>query len=314
MSRRALLLLLCAALCCAPACNAVSLQRRYVERRLRAEAIHDHTLDLPSGRLRFYSGGAGSPVLLVHGFGFSAVETWRHQLVALSRDHTVFAPDIYWFGGSEPRDRAAMDTAAQQADGLVELLDRLGLGRVDVVGVSFGGFIALELALRHPERVRRLALLDSAGIEPTAAEERAVSASFPYARGSVARLLIPESTAELRVFLDRVFYRAPYIPWFVMRQVLAEFWRNREAKLRMAAHLSRQGFLSLDALSAIRAPALVLWGRHDRLLVPSLGARLAGAIPGARLVFLERSGHSPMLEQPEEVTRLLTTFLADPPP
>ena len=181
-----------------PACNAVHLQHRFMESRLRAEAIHGHSLTLPSGRMHYYSGGGGAPVLFVHGFGFSALETWRDQLVALSRTRTVFAPDLYWFGDSVPRAPTGMDTAAAQADGLLELLDRLGLSRVDVVGVSYGGFVALQLALRHPERVGRLVLLDSAGLQPTAAEERAVSASYPNARGEVARLHIPESTRELR--------------------------------------------------------------------------------------------------------------------
>src|SRR5574343_1302321 len=109
--------------------------------------------------------GSGAPVMLIHGSGpgVSAWANWRQAIPALAKDRRVIAPDMVGFGYT---DRPAgiqygMDTWVQQA---LDLLDALGLEQVDLVGNSFGGALALALAIRAPQRVRRLVLMGSVGV------------------------------------------------------------------------------------------------------------------------------------------------------
>ncbi len=128
---------------------------------------------------------------------------------------------------------------------------------------------------------------------------------------SITEVLVPRDEEHLKLFLDRVFYRPRWIPRFVLRELLRdEFWRHREAKERILRRMERGELLSAADLAHVRAETYVIWGEHDLLLPPSLGARLARSLPRARLVYVPRSGHAPTLEQPEQSTWLIMQFLS----
>jgi 2-hydroxymuconate-semialdehyde hydrolase len=191
---------------------------------------------------------------------------------------------------------------------LVELLDRLEVGRTDILGVSFGGFVALRLALRYPGRVRKLVLASPAGLAPTEEEQLQAARNFGFPL-DISEILIPADVDALKRFLDRVFLRPRYIPRFVLRQLLRdEFWRNATAKRRICAG-ARQEMLRPAQLRAIRAETLLIWGAHDPLLPPSIGERMVRALPRGRLVRFERSAHPSMLEEPLRFNREVLQFL-----
>ena len=290
------------------ACNALKTYRSMTISKLQKKGFTSHTIQLKTGKMFYFSGGNGFPLIFIHGFGFDAAETWKNQMMDFVGQYRVFAPDIFWFGKSIPSTK--MDTAAQQADALAELMDHHSLAKAHVVGISFGGFIALQFARRHPNKLARLVLVDAAGLHPTKEEEKKAAANFKYAKGDPIRLLIPKNEAELGKFLKGVFYKAPYIPGFVMDDILTtEFWKNKEAKARIIRKMRKGGLVPLKKFKEIKAKTLLIWGRHDRLLLPSMGKRMAKAIPGSKLVFLEKSGHCPMLEEPKKFSKLLTDFL-----
>jgi pimeloyl-ACP methyl ester carboxylesterase len=305
-------LLLGVALLAIPSCDFIAINRRLTLRKIERAGFVGETRELSSGAMRTIIGGRGSTVLLVHGFGGSALETWEHQLVHLVRSFRVIAPDLYWFGGSTPRVREGasrrFDSAAEQADAIAELLVQLGVARTDVVGISFGGFVALELARRHGSLVGKLVLVDSAGLQMTREEQRAISVSFGDPP-ELADILIPKDVDGAKMFLGRVFHRRRWIPRFVLRQVLErEFWHNKEAKRRILQRLTAD-LLSPSQVAEVRFETLVLWGRHDPLIPPSVGDRLARTLPRAKLVYLEQSAHAPTMEEPERATQLILRFL-----
>jgi len=266
-------------------------------------------VELAAGRMRVYDGGRGPALLLIHGFGVGALETWKRQVDALAPGHRVIAVDLFWFGESLPRDPEGVSTAADQADALAELLGKLGVERATPIGVSFGGYVALELARRHPQRVDRLVLVDAAGLQPTEAEREAVRAAFG-GTPDLTGVLIPPDTQALRAFLDRVYHHPPYVPRIVLQQLLEEeFWKNRPAKERICRALLEGGLHPGSDFAAVRAKALLIWGRHDPLVPPSMGERLAGILPGARLVLFDESGHLPMVEEPERFNQVVRDFL-----
>jgi pimeloyl-ACP methyl ester carboxylesterase len=290
-------------------CSALELNRGIIGRKYARAGLHESFVELPAGRLHFHDGGRGrEAVLLVHGFGFGALETWEHQVPYLAPRYRVVAPDLYGFGKSQAR--RPVETAADEADALVELLDHLRIARAHVVGVSFGGYVALQLALRHPGRVDRLVLVDAAGLRPTEREQRTISAHF-FDEVDVARVLIPPDIDTLRHFLGRMFYRPRYLPDFVLREILVkEFWNQKELKQRIARRLlAPDGLLSPEALGQVRSPTLLVWGRHDPLLLPEIGRRMAAAIRGSHIEWLEESSHTGMIEEPWRFNRLVIAFL-----
>ena len=293
----------------AASCNVVRLSREMALEDFRDHGIQPAMVELAAGRMRVFAGGEGPAVLLVHGFGVGALETWKRQVPALSPGHRVIAVDLFWFGESVPRDPAGVSGAPEQADALAELLDTLGVPHAAVVGVSFGGLVALELALRHPEKVVRLILVDAAGLAPTPAERAEIARNFGGVT-DLTHVLIPADIYELRRFLERVYHHPPFIPNFALQQVLEEeFWKHRPAKARICRVILDGGLHPAEDFAAIRAPTLLVWGRHDPLVLLSMGRRLEQAIPGARLSVFEESGHLPMIEEPERFNRVMREFL-----
>jgi pimeloyl-ACP methyl ester carboxylesterase len=289
--------------------NVLEVNRSYLRARLQTVGVHVTHADLPQGRMQTLEGGEGEPLLFLHGFGVGAVETWSEQLYHFSRHYRVFAPDLFWFGGSEPHQSDAMLNAEEQADAILAYLDARGLESAHVVGLSFGGIVSLWLALKAPERFRSLVLVDSAGLEPTEREETLMRECFDFAEGDVSKLLIPENTEQLKDFLARVFYTPRYIPEFAREQVLQhDFWVHGDKKRAIAQSL-QQTFLSREQLSGIEVSTKVLWGSYDRLLPASMGWRFSEWLPQASLSLFPQSGHVPPLEQPDEFNRELRAFL-----
>jgi len=284
-------------------CNAVHLRRTWLARSFRSADLVSHRIALSTGTLRYYDGGSGPPLVLIEGFAFGALENWSEQ-AELTRNYRVIAPDLYWLGASVPVVPA--ETVGAQAAAVEELLSRLGLGEVDLVGASYGGQIALRIALDHPKRVRRLVLSDTTGVPMTQAER---AESYTRLGGRAHEdLLLPPDLATLKGFLKALLHRPLWIPDFALPDIYKEFHRNGVAKRAICRSMAEDVF-SEEALRSIQSRTLVLWGRHDPLLVPSIAERLAKTMPNAELLIFEGSGHSPMLEEPSRFNRAVREFL-----
>jgi pimeloyl-ACP methyl ester carboxylesterase len=290
-------------------CNAIHFNHFLLRQRFARAGLEEFRIRLRSGEIRYFAGGEGPPLLLLHGFGFGAVENWAKQGPAFAQHRRVIAPDLYWFGASVPS--SPIESAAAEAEAMVELLDALHIQRADLVGASFGGLIAVHMAMRHPDRVDRLVLVDAAGLRPTRQEQLNIAANFG-GRSHVEELLMPTELEQLKTFLERVVYRhKPPFPDWVLRQVMHELGRNREAKTRLCRALNDELF-DEASLSQLAARTLVIWGRNDPLLLVSMGERMAHSIPGAELLIFDNSAHSAMLEQPWRFNEAVLRFLDGP--
>ena len=245
-------------------------------------------------RLHVVEQGApeGEPVLWLQGLNAPGA-AWGVQLAHFSRTHRSLAPDARGVGKSEAPPPPY--TTAQLADDAARVLDAAKIERAHVVGLSLGGAAAQELALRHPARVRSLALLGTFAFQ--APRSRALLTSW--------RALYPlaAQSDELREAWEKQAYA-----WLFTDK----HWRS-EANIRAALRFAHQqsfqpvqGFqgqvdaaLGHDArerLGNLRVPALVLHGAIDQLSPVAAGEELAGLIPGAELVVLADVGHAVNLE------------------
>ncbi len=285
-----------------PAANAASVPRPTSPPRLRE-------VPTPMGRWSYAVHGErrrpGDPdILLLHGL-FNDSTLWRAQVEPLALLGRVVALDLPGHGRSEvppPFDLPG------HAEALAGALPAMEVRRAICVGWSWGGSLALHLALRHPASVAGLAVLDS-GAE---AQTRYRKAKYrlligivrrfgltPWlARGQIAPLMFSaRSRRERPELVDEFVRSATALP--------------REAVIRAALAVAVDQPDILGRLGAVTAPTLVLCGREDRGYPPALSERLARAIPGARLEWIEEAGHLSVLERPEEVNRLLVPFVAE---
>ena len=259
---------------------------------LRA-GMHAHTVEVNGHRIRYFEGGDGPPLLLIHGLGSSA-EDWALILRGFTKAHRVYAPDLLGWGGSDkPRDGDY--SIAAETELVRGFLDAVHLPRADVAGLSMGGWVALRLAALHPERVQRLVLIDSVGLDfPTALHE----SSFAPATMDEARHLLwlqSDEFAKLPDFVVRDF----------LRRAIREGWILRAS---MRSMLTRRDVMD-GKLGRVTMPVLIVWGTADRLAPPSLAARLHAALPRSRVVMIPGCGHLAVIECRAKAMPAIVEFL-----
>ncbi|MEM9384413.1 MAG: alpha/beta fold hydrolase [Pseudomonadota bacterium] len=256
--------------------------------RLRSARVHVAGHDLA-----YLRGGTGEPVLLLHGFGADRYH-WPRMAVHLTRQYEVVAPDLPGFGESSCHAEASYALPAQ-VERLSTLLDALGLDAVHVVGNSMGGHLAAAFARAHPERVRSLGLLDAAGVDPQGTTE------FHEALEGGTNLLLADSRQDFRRLTAMMFVKQPMVPGRVLdhlgdRATAQRAWYERVFKEYQESYEPLEHGPALPTV-----PALVLWGREDRVL-PVEDAKVFGRLlPDAEVVILPETGHLPMLERPRQV-------------
>ncbi|MFH9722693.1 alpha/beta fold hydrolase [Streptomyces sp. NPDC017254] len=244
--------------------------------------------------------GAGpSTVLLLHS-GVCDRRMWDGQFHALAdAGHRVVRCDLRGFGDSP------IDAPHTHADDVRDLLDHLGVERTAVVGASFGGRIALELAVRHPGRVSALALLgsDIPGFAP-GAELRAW--------GEREDELLEAGDLDGAVEFNVDTWLGPEAGPGARALVREMQWRAFEVQLAAPEEFEPvEPEIAADDLAGIEVPALVVTGAHDHPDFRAVADDLTRLLPGARRVDLDWAGHLPALERPDETARLLTAFLTE---
>ena len=246
-------------------------------------------LDVPGGRVHLLRGGVGEPLLFLHAAGGAGQWLEFHELLA--RRFEVIAPDAPGFGGSdELAEVEAMDDLVYH---YLDVIDRLGLDRPHVVGASFGGWLAAELAVHTPHAVGSLVLLSAAGLR---LPEHPIADLF---------LMTPEQLVGA-LFKDPT--KSPFPTDPDVDEVLA-FYRDMTA----LARFSWTPFLNNPKLARrlrrIVAPTLVAWPAEDKLIPIAHGHRYAELIPNAVFAEVEDCGHAMYFERPAEFAEIIAHFL-----
>jgi pimeloyl-ACP methyl ester carboxylesterase len=239
--------------------------------------------------------GAGSPLVFLHGpFG----REWTGFLDDLSESHRVYAPSHP--GADEPDDLRHLDGLWDLMLYYDDLFDSLGLEQVDLVGHSFGGMVAAELAATFPDRVGKLVLIDALGlwrddapvgdhVMTSPAKQLGLLYADPTRPEIAARLALPEDAARRNAAIVHQFSALASTSHFI--------WPIPERGL--AKRLRR-----------VKAKTLVVWGRADTLAPPVYAEEFAARIAGAEVRMIDSAGHVPQVEQREAVSRAVLEFLA----
>lgn len=257
-------------------------------------------------RTHYHDVGQGAPLLLIHGSGpgVSAWANWRLSLPLLAPHARVLAPDMVGFGETERPDGVVYDMETWLRH-LLGFLDALGIEKTDIVGNSFGGALALALAMRHPQRVRRLVLMGAAGVPfdltpgldavwgytPSVQAMRGLLDIFAYDTG-----LVNDSLAELR-------YRASIRPG-VQEAFAAMFPAPRQRWVDALASPEA-------AIRALPHHTLILHGREDRVIPLSNSLTLAQWITRSQLHVFGACGHWTQIEHAQRFARLVADFITE---
>jgi pimeloyl-ACP methyl ester carboxylesterase len=236
--------------------------------------------------------GAGTPLLLLH--GMDTVPPQARFLDLLGRDAEIIAPSSPGFGNTKrPKD---FDTIYDLVHLYLAVLEELPHEQVALLGLSFGGWLAAEIAVACSHKLSKLILADPLGIKLGGATERDILDIFNV------------NPAEVR---RRSWHDSAKAPNYdaMSDQELVICARNREALCLYAWHPLLYNPQLKQWLGCIRVPTLVLWGASDRVVSPDYGRAYAGLVPGARFELIQEAGHYPELEQPERFAERVTAFL-----
>lgn len=247
-------------------------------------------------------GAGGAPTLvLVHGFGASK-EVWLRFARQLAHDFHVIALDLPGHGDSaKPMDKNY--SVPHQVSYLHDILAEMGVKAPHLVGNSMGGALAALYAARYPESVASIALFDPAGVHTHESE-----LMQQLARGE--NPLIVEKPGDYRRMLDFTMEQPPFLFWPISSVLAEKAMANRPINEKIFNDIRADTELRVEAvLSSIRAPALIVWGRHDRVINVENGRVFDELIPDSRLVILEDVGHAPMLESPKRSAALVEDFV-----
>lgn len=268
--------------------------------------VHGHSV-------AYRRAGSGEAVVLVHGLAGNS-RTWKDVMPTLSRTHDVIAPDL--MGHGESAKPMGDYSLGAHASGLRDLLLTIGVEHATIVGHSFGGGVAMQLAYQHPEMCDRLVLVGSGGLgREVSWLLRLVTLPFAeYAMPLVFPRFVADRGTDVSRFLHRRGLRSPR---------LGEMWRsytslagaeNRTAFVRTIRTVIDPGGQAVSALDRVylasHVPTMIVWGAIDHIIPVSHAHVAHEAIEGSRLEILPDVGHFPHTEAPGAFLEVLEDFLA----
>lgn len=254
----------------------------------------------------YHDVGTGDPVLLIHGSGpgVSAFANWRLTMPSLTQHYRVLAPDMVGFGFTDrPANyRYTMDNWVEH---IVGFMDALKIDRARVVGNSFGGALALALAIRNPDRVQRLVLMGSVGVRFQITPELdaiwGYTPSFENMRKLVGmfaydRRLVNDELAMLR-------YKASIQPGF-QESFSAMFPAPRQRWVNAMASPE-------EAIRSLKVETLIVHGRDDRVIPLSNAYKFLELLPHAQMHVFGQCGHWTQIEHAARFNRLVVDFFGE---
>jgi pimeloyl-ACP methyl ester carboxylesterase len=261
---------------------------------LRTAGLHRVTVEGPSGPQVAFVGGQGPTVVLLHGAGDNA-GTWYRVVPELVRGHTVIVPDLAGHGGSAPK-TGPIDVKAVLG-GVEAVLAALAPDRkVVLAGNSLGAWMAMLVAYDHPERVALLVCIDGGAIKGSNVHAQVLPKTRAEARESVNQTRDPASA---------------YVPNFVVDDIVRQAREGPLARFAATAATMDSYVLDETQLRTLHVPVQLIWGASDRLIPLDYAERMKAQLPEASLFTIERCGHVPQVECPQQLVFALKQALGD---
>ncbi len=262
--------------------------------RMWIHGIHSQDVQLGQYRIHYLVAGEGRPLVLVHGLGGSA-DNWLTMVPQFTaKGFHVYALDLLGYGHSDKPD---VDYAiSMQSDLLLKFLDSQGLQQPDIAGWSMGGWVAGKFAVDHPQRVRKVMLLDSAGLKYDA-----VNAVY----------LRPKTQEELTKMWTVLTPHPQPIPAFFAKDMLRAM-KDEDWVVGRSLQSMQTGKDILDGkLANVKTPVLLVWGKQDVLTPLSIAEEMHKEMPQSVLYVVDGCGHLAPTECQDRIMPEMQKFLAE---
>lgn len=286
-------------------CEVVRWKTEHDQSSLEKEGFSKHQITLKEGgKLTYWEGGQGQPLLLLHGFGGTAAATWKAEMLQLSKKYHVIAPDLLWFGESYSDNAAQLST---QTNAIWQLVDTLQLKKVDVAGISYGGFITYDMMLT-PERINKAVIIASPG--PLFSDDDLDDLVKRAGINSPEELFVPNSGDDVKRLYDNVFIEKKRIPDFIANQIYLDYfsqWKPQRTQLIKTLPNDRDRIQQYDPKKLPQA--LIIWGQNDQIFPLNSGIKLSKYIQ-APIIVLPKTAHGITNEQPQITADLIDNFLS----
>ncbi|WAJ43337.1 alpha/beta hydrolase [Mycobacterium sp. Aquia_216] len=258
-------------------------------------------------RLQYLDYGTGPAVVLLHGMA-SSWQWWLENIPALAQQHRVIAVDLPGFGQSEPLPAPA--EMATHARTVLDLLTELGIESATISGHSMGGLVAIEMFKADPQRTSNLILVDSGGVPMSERRLAAILVVLRLCSAILRRRFVRRALAS-KVWVRRIALRAAFRDPRAMSPELAAvsmpvFGGPGSVNAIPAAARS----VHATVPESITCPVLLVWGEHDVVVPPVSAYQMHDKLLDCELAVFSGSGHSPMVEFPDQFNDLTLKFLA----
>ncbi|WKK74116.2 alpha/beta hydrolase [Marivirga salinae] len=271
-------------------------------------------IEIDSNKIHIRKMGKGFPILLIHG-SFSSLHTWNVWQKQLLNDFTTISIDLPGHGLTGPNPQARYDTD-YYANLLWELMDKLNYDSIAVAGNSMGGQVAYKMALRKPDKVKKLILINSSGASMKADtanfKDQNTFSVFSLINHPIFSKLMTSITPKFlfEMSMEQVYYDKSKITEEKVQLYydLMLHEGNREATLQRFKQRAPSEF---DQLGNLKSPTLILWGEHDSWIPVSHAHRFDNIIPNSSLIIYDDAGHVPMEEIPTRTAKDALEFLKD---
>ena len=286
-------------------CTPLTIFQKNLQQTLQKNEFSHHVYQTEDTHFSYWvkTTGTKPPIILIHGFGGSAAWTWSKSLDVIAKDRPVLLPDLLWFGESYSSLEPSLTT---QANTLFAVLQQLKWSGFDVVGTSYGGFVALELSRMVPEPIDTLVLVDSPGPVFSPRDVEDLNKRFSMSHPSV--LFVPEKPDGIQDLLDICSHRRKLR---VPKAILEEVWR----KTSFSKYHEEKKKLLIDLISSQEQYLeyswnvdYVIWGEFDQIF-PLSEARELVEKTGANLSIIPKTAHCPFVEKPKEFQQILLPIL-----
>ncbi|EFJ35618.1 hypothetical protein SELMODRAFT_79445 [Selaginella moellendorffii] len=263
---------------------------------------------VPKRKKSSSSGSSKRAVLLIHGFGANAMWQWSSQLKELGSEMELYIPNLIFFG--ESTTTSPNRSEVYQAKSLMNVMEALGVHRFDVVGVSYGGFVAFRMAHLFPQAVERV-VIASSGVCMTPLDVDAITKTAKVE--AVSDFLLPTTPDELRKLIKLSFYR----PSSCLLDCVLEDYIN-VSSLRSLSMVSELSFASCRSRRADNAvchflswkESLIIWGEHDQIFPVALAHKVKSHLGDkSKLVILKKASHAVQIEQAHRFNTHILEFL-----
>ncbi|WP_017727481.1 alpha/beta fold hydrolase [Halalkalibacterium ligniniphilum] len=244
--------------------------------------------------------------LLIHGF-VSSLYSFHSLMPLLINSGNVLAIDLPGFGRSG-KTKKFVYSFEHYATLILELLEKIEIDRVTIVGHSMGGQVALYVAKQSPLKVERLILLSSSAYLKRVKRPVVLATYFPFSLMAVKWWLKKQ---DIRHVLSQLVYNKRVLKEASLKEYRRPFSEDGFYKGLLLLIRHREGDLNPQELKGIRQPCLLLWGAEDKIIPLSVGKRLAKDLPNATLKVFSRTGHLLPEERPKEVAKAISSFLKE---